>query len=111
VVETVTGVPAGERLFAKGLSTANGFRKAPVQAIPDSALERGMAALRKHCETASRSGPVYEKVDTFSTNDSARIGRFPGRICRVVWILSLLTKGRPMESADYVRFVEFCGIL
>ena len=34
-----------------------------LQAIPDSAFERGMVALRKHCETASRSGPVYEEVD------------------------------------------------
>jgi hypothetical protein len=37
-------------------ATANGFRNAPVPAIPDSAFERGIVALRKHCETASRSG-------------------------------------------------------
>ena len=36
-----------------------------LRAIPDSAFERGMVALRKHCETASRSGPVYEAVDMY----------------------------------------------
>ena len=36
-----------------------------LQAIPDSAFESGMVALRKHCETALSSGPVYEEVDMY----------------------------------------------
>ena len=46
-----------ERISQRALSS--------LQAIPDSAFERGMVALRKHCETASRSGPVYEEVDMY----------------------------------------------
>ena len=46
-------------------ATGNGFRNAPVPAIPDSDFERGMVALRKHCETALRPGPVYEKVNMY----------------------------------------------
>jgi hypothetical protein len=54
------------RHFAKDLrGYCDGFRNAPVPAIPDSAFERGMVALRKHCETASRSGPVYEEVNMY----------------------------------------------
>ena len=53
------------RLFAKDLrATGNGFRNAPVPAIPSDS-ERGMVALRKHCETALRPGPVYEKVNMY----------------------------------------------
>ena len=46
-----------ERISQRALSS--------LQAIPDSAFARGMVALRKHCETASRSGPVYEEVDMY----------------------------------------------
>jgi ubiquinone/menaquinone biosynthesis C-methylase UbiE len=46
-----------ERISQRALSS--------LQAIPDSDFERGMVALRKHCETASRSGPVYEEVDMY----------------------------------------------
>jgi hypothetical protein len=44
-----------ERISQRALSS--------LQAIPDSAFERSMVALRNHCQTASRSGPVYEEVD------------------------------------------------
>jgi SAM-dependent methyltransferase len=47
-----------ERISQRALSS--------LQAIPDSAFERGMVALRRHCETASRSGPVYEEVDMYA---------------------------------------------
>lgn len=47
-----------ERISQRALSS--------LQAIPDSAFERGMVALRRHCETASRSGPVYEELDMYA---------------------------------------------
>jgi hypothetical protein len=59
-----------------------------------------MVALRKHCETALTSGPVY----VLHKMTAARICRFPGRIGRIVYILHLSTKSRPMESAAYTRF-------
>ena len=46
-----------ERISQRALSS--------LQAIPNSAFERGMAALRKHCETALSSSPVYEEVDMY----------------------------------------------
>jgi ubiquinone/menaquinone biosynthesis C-methylase UbiE len=47
-----------ERISQRALSS--------LQAIPDPAFERGMVALRRHCETASRSGPVYEELDMYA---------------------------------------------
>ena len=71
------------RLFAKDLrATGNGFRNAPVPAIPDSDFERGTVALRKSIEIGSgvREGEYVRSPQ----NDSARICRFPGRIGRIV---------------------------
>jgi hypothetical protein len=72
------------RLFAKDLrATGNGFRNAPVPAIPSDS-ERGMVALRKHCETALRSGPEREGEYVRSPQNDSEVCRFPGRIGRIV---------------------------
>jgi hypothetical protein len=61
------------RLFAKDLrGYCERIFNAPVPAIPDSAFERGMVALRRHCETASRSGPVYEEVNMYALHKRQR---------------------------------------
>lgn len=46
-----------ERIDQRALSS--------LQAIPDSDFNRGMKALRKHCEDRSASGPVHEAIDLF----------------------------------------------
>jgi len=76
-----------ERISQRALSS--------LQAIPDSAFERGMVALRKHCETASRSVRYTRRwICTFSINDSGYSG---------AKIQDCLKKGRSSARSDNAR--------